>query len=279
MVQVCPSPANLRFGQESEGLARGDGMAHDALAMIVYPDSPPVCIFGDSEAALARMRRTAEAAGCRVAACAELGAADPAACVPTAAALIELDGAGDEAAAVALLDWAQHEAARGARRIVVSAPAAWIDLVAARTPDPRSGAALRRRRGRAHRRGRLRQPAAEAQAPRRRPRRGLGHPPAADRGRQPDRRDPLLAVGRGSRRDRHRQAGGRRRQGRARDRRRVRPLDHPRAADARPIFPRRPVRRPGLGHAARPDGGAARGESGWRSPACASPPRCRRRPP
>ncbi|HMG48113.1 MAG TPA: winged helix DNA-binding protein [Allosphingosinicella sp.] len=111
-------------------------MAHDALAMIVYRDSPPVCIFGDSEAARARMRRTAEAAGCRVAACAELGAADPAACVPAAAALIELDGAGDEAAAVALLDWAQHEAARGARRIVVSAPAAWIDLVAARTPDP-----------------------------------------------------------------------------------------------------------------------------------------------
>ena len=33
------------------------------------------------------------------------------------------------------------------------------------------------------------------------------------------------------------------------------PRDDPRAAAARPIFPRRPVRRSGLGHAARPDGG------------------------
>ena len=137
MVQVSPSPVNLRFGQESEGLARGVGMAHDALAMIVYRDSPPVCVFGDSEAALARMRRTAEAAGCRVAASARFDAAVTPECVPTAAALIEFDGIADEATVVALLDWAQHEAARGARPVVISAPPAWIDLVAAHTPDRR----------------------------------------------------------------------------------------------------------------------------------------------
>jgi Winged helix DNA-binding domain len=110
-------------------------MAHDALAMINYRDSPPVCIFGDSAAALVRMRRTAEAAGCRVARSIALDAATAPECVPTAAALIEIDGAADPAAIVPLLDWAQREAASGARRIVVSAPAAWIDLVAARTPD------------------------------------------------------------------------------------------------------------------------------------------------
>jgi Winged helix DNA-binding domain len=111
-------------------------MAHDALAMIVYQTNPPVCIFGDSAAARERMRLTAEAAGCRVARSVALDAAVAPHCVPTAPALIELDGLADEAAVIALLDWAQHEAARGARRIVVSAPAAWIDLVAARTPDP-----------------------------------------------------------------------------------------------------------------------------------------------
>jgi len=58
-------------------------------------------------------------------------------CVPTASALIEFDGSADEAAIVRLLDWAQHEAASGARQIVISAPEALIDLVAARTPDRR----------------------------------------------------------------------------------------------------------------------------------------------
>ena len=110
-------------------------MAHDALAMIIYRDNPPVCIFADSDAALARMRLTAEAAGCRVArGDAHVPAFAPD-CVPTAAALIELDGAGDEAKVAKLLDWAQREAESGARRVVVSAPAAWLDLVAAHTPD------------------------------------------------------------------------------------------------------------------------------------------------
>jgi hypothetical protein len=113
-------------------------MAHEALAAVVYRDNPPVCIFGDSAAALERMRRTAEAAGCRIAASVALGAAaGPPDCVPTASALIELDGTAGEAVIVPLLDWAQNEAAAGGRAVVISAPDALIDLVAARTPDRR----------------------------------------------------------------------------------------------------------------------------------------------
>ena len=113
----------------------GDEMAPDALANVEYRDNPPACVFGDSADALERMRRTAEAAGCRVACSVLVEAGAAFDCVPTAAALIELDGGVDDAAAVALLDWADGEAARGARRIVVSSPAALIDLVAARAPD------------------------------------------------------------------------------------------------------------------------------------------------
>jgi hypothetical protein len=118
-------------------MACGDAMAEDALARIVYRDNPPVCIFGDSAAAVERMRRTAEAAGCRVAGCTQWGAAFAPECVPTASALIEIDGVANEAAIVPMLDWAQREAARGMRRIVISAPDTWLDLVAARTPDAR----------------------------------------------------------------------------------------------------------------------------------------------
>jgi len=112
-------------------------MAQDGREMIVYQTEPAVCIFGDSRAARERMRRTAEAAGCRVARTVAVETAMPPFCMPAVAALIELDGAAGEAAVEALLDWAQGEAASGARQIVVSAPAAWIDLVAARTPDLR----------------------------------------------------------------------------------------------------------------------------------------------
>jgi DNA-binding MarR family transcriptional regulator len=114
-------------------------MAHDGLAMVAYQDNPPVCIFSDSAGALQRMRRTAEAAGCRIAGSIALGSAARSAsdCVPTASALIELDGAASEDKLVPLLDWAQHEAAGGARRIVISAPEGLIDLIAARTPDRR----------------------------------------------------------------------------------------------------------------------------------------------
>ena len=109
-------------------------MAHDALAMVDYRDDRSACIFGDSGEALERMRRTAEAAGCRIAGSIAIGADLAPSCVPTASALIELDGAADEAVVVPLLDWAQHEAASGARRIVVSAPRALIDLIWERAP-------------------------------------------------------------------------------------------------------------------------------------------------
>jgi len=113
-------------------------MADDALAAVVYRDNPPVCIFGDSAEALERMRRTAQAAGCRIASSVALGPA-PARpdCVPTAAALIELDGTAAETIILPLLDWAQHDAAGGVRAVVISAPETMIDLIAARTPDRR----------------------------------------------------------------------------------------------------------------------------------------------
>lgn len=99
--------------------------------MTDYRDRPAVQIFGDSPAAIARMRAAATLAGCRI-----LGAA--AAGPPDAALLIELDGDADADAdadaAVALLDWAEGEARAGRRRSVVAAPFALIDLVAARTP-------------------------------------------------------------------------------------------------------------------------------------------------
>jgi len=111
-------------------------LGHDALEMVEYRDSPAVHLFGDSGAALDRMRRTAELADCRI-----LGAfliqSGPEAfrdCAANAPALIELDGEAASEPLIALLDWAQSEAEAGARRSVISAPPALIDLVAARTP-------------------------------------------------------------------------------------------------------------------------------------------------
>ena len=111
-------------------------MAHDALQMVEYKDSPAVLLFGDSEPAIERMRRTAETADCRI-----LGSiliqADSGAfrgCATNAPALIELDGTAADEPLFALLDWAQSEAEAGARRSVISAPPSLTDLVAARTP-------------------------------------------------------------------------------------------------------------------------------------------------
>ncbi len=113
----------------------GNKMAHDALEMVVYRDGASACLFGSSGDALDRMRRTAEAAGCGVAA-SILIQADPDGfrrCAPAAPALIELDGTGEDREIVELLDWAQTEAAAGSRRTVISAQPPLIDLVAART--------------------------------------------------------------------------------------------------------------------------------------------------
>jgi hypothetical protein len=113
-----------------------DELAHDALEMVEYRESPGVHLFGDTESALDRMRRTAEQADCRVVS-SNLIQADMEAfrdCIPNATALIELDGAAADEELIPLLDWVQSEAASGARRSVVSAPIGLIDLVAARAP-------------------------------------------------------------------------------------------------------------------------------------------------
>jgi hypothetical protein len=109
-------------------------LRHHAHDMVDYRDNPAVHIFADTLPAMARMRRTAEAAGCRIVSTLLVGAeTDPSEwAVPGAAMLIELDDEGGGEAAVPLLDWARREAERGARRGVVSAPAGLIDLVAAR---------------------------------------------------------------------------------------------------------------------------------------------------
>lgn len=114
----------------------GEEMAHDALEMVEYRDSPAVHLFGDSALAIERMRQTAETADCRVLGSILIPASQATLrdCPPNAAALIELDGAAKDEQIIALLDWAQSEAEAGTRRSVVSAPATLIDLVAARTP-------------------------------------------------------------------------------------------------------------------------------------------------
>src|ERR1051325_5477474 len=137
MVQHSRHEVKLRFGVDSKRSAGGLGMAQDRLATVTYRNDPPVCIFADGAAGLERMRRTAEAAGCRIAALTETGNARRFACLPTATALIELDGCADEGGAIALLDWAQREASDGGRRIVASAPSSLLGPVAAPTPSRR----------------------------------------------------------------------------------------------------------------------------------------------
>ena len=107
--------------------------------MVDYRGNPAVHLFGDGDAALKRLRRSAEAAGCRIASAARIDdATDPAHyALPGAALLIELDDAAAGEWAIPLLVWAEREAGRGGRAAVVSAPAALIDLVAARPADAR----------------------------------------------------------------------------------------------------------------------------------------------
>jgi DNA-binding transcriptional ArsR family regulator len=111
-------------------------LAHDVLEMVEYRENPAVHLFGDSEPALERMRRAAQAADCRIVSSVMIGADAEGfrRSVPNAAALIELDGALGPDALIPLLDWAQSEAEAGARRSVVSAPIDLLDLVAARAP-------------------------------------------------------------------------------------------------------------------------------------------------
>jgi hypothetical protein len=102
--------------------------------MVDYRDTPPVHIFADTEAGLARMRGTAEAAGCRVISAQLIGPdAEPS---PGAAVLIELEKEDADEAVVALLDRARCQAEQSGRGSVVSAAPGLIDLVAARAGHP-----------------------------------------------------------------------------------------------------------------------------------------------
>jgi DNA-binding MarR family transcriptional regulator len=100
--------------------------------MVDYRNDPTAQIFADSETAMARMRRTAEAAGCRVISELRLGDNIDAVsmALPTALILVELEDGWTGEAAIPLLDWLQQEAECRGRRGVVSAPIGLIDLVA-----------------------------------------------------------------------------------------------------------------------------------------------------
>ncbi len=101
--------------------------------MVDYRNDPCACVFGDTEMAMARMRRTATAAGCRIVAALPVeGSAGPfPEALPGVLVLVELEEEASGEAAVPLLDWLRQEAERGARRGVVSAPVGLIDLVSA----------------------------------------------------------------------------------------------------------------------------------------------------
>ena len=98
-----------------------------------YSISAAVHIFADTEAALARACRTAEAAGCRIAAQYRIGvAATEPACTPGAALLVELEEEDAVQTALPLLDRAMRDAREGARRSVISTSAGLLDLVTSR---------------------------------------------------------------------------------------------------------------------------------------------------
>ncbi len=98
-----------------------------------YSTSAAVHIFADTEAALALARRTAEAAGCRIAAQHRIGvAATEPACTPGAAFLVELAKEDSVQAALPLLDRAMRDAEQGVRRSVISTSAGLLDLVTSR---------------------------------------------------------------------------------------------------------------------------------------------------
>jgi len=113
-------------------------MAHEALSMMDFSDRPAVLVLADGGAAAARATISAEQAGCRVVGSVQiadaLGRMDRQASVD--AIVLELKADGGKLS-VQILDALQRRAARHGRRSVVAAPAALIDLVAARTPDPR----------------------------------------------------------------------------------------------------------------------------------------------
>jgi DNA-binding MarR family transcriptional regulator len=113
-------------------------MAHEALGGIEFSDNPSVLVFADGEAAAARARRSAELAGCRVSDSVPLeGAAGRLARqvgLDVAFVEIERDHGSD---LEDLLDKLEEAAREGRHSSVISAPAALIDLIAARAYHPR----------------------------------------------------------------------------------------------------------------------------------------------
>ena len=106
--------------------------------MVEYRDDLAVHIFGDTEPALAHMRASAEACGCRIVSALEImpGTETWADAVPGAAMLIQLERDKATEAVISLLDRAEREAVHGRRHSIVSTPAALIDLAFARAPHP-----------------------------------------------------------------------------------------------------------------------------------------------
>jgi hypothetical protein len=126
--------AKRRRCQLGQVVAMGEMMAPESLEKVEYRGGPTVLLFGDSEAALDRARRSAERAGCRVAASApvEGGARRLEAQIHVDAVLVELDG--DSLGLDPLLDGIEARARNRLLRSVVTGPEQLIDAIAARTP-------------------------------------------------------------------------------------------------------------------------------------------------
>ena len=113
-------------------------MAQDALQVIEFTSQPAVLVLADSDSAAERARRSAELAGCRVSDVVPIeGGADRLARQGFVdAALVEVEA--DHGQALDdLLDAIEAAARSGGHGSVVSAPAALIDAVAARSSHER----------------------------------------------------------------------------------------------------------------------------------------------
>jgi len=107
-------------------------MAGDVLSTIEYRGQPAILVHADSDESFARVRKTADLAGLRVARREGLATSEPPLAAPVAATIVELEEA-ETPALVTLLDRLQYAAELGART-VITAPPGLIDLVAARAP-------------------------------------------------------------------------------------------------------------------------------------------------
>jgi hypothetical protein len=113
-------------------------MEHQALESIEFSDKPSVLVFAQGEIARERAERSVELAGCRVSHTAGIAGSQERlgrqACVDTVFVEVEED-AGEELDR--LLEALDRAAAAGSHGSVVSAPAALIDVVAAKAFHPR----------------------------------------------------------------------------------------------------------------------------------------------